>query len=140
MLKVHSVLLGMLALVAGTAVWQPLLGQTSLGSISGIVTDKTGAVIVGSPVTVTDLDRNVVYRVRTNESGLYAVGSLGPGRYRIVAEMAGFRRYELDSLPLSTQQKASVDIVLQVGATSESVQVSAAAQMIEPGTATLGAH
>jgi hypothetical protein len=67
------------------------------------------------------------------------VGQLSPGNYRVAAEKAGFRRYVLDSLPLSTQQKAAVNISMELGTVTENVQVTAEAQLVESTSSTLGA-
>jgi len=114
-------------------------GQTIMASISGIVSDPTGAVIAGAAITVKDLDRGVSYSAKSNETGFYLVPQLPPGRYQVTAEMTGFRTYVLDSFPLQTQQKASLNITLQVGVVTEKVEVAGSAQMVESTTATLSA-
>ena len=115
-----------------------LFGQASTGSISGLVTDPTGAVITDVAIVVTDLQRNVPFRTASNAEGFYVVTPLPPGRYGITAEKSGFRKFVLDELPLSTAQKASVNITLELGAVTESVQVTGQAQLIETTTSTLG--
>ena len=112
-------------------------GQTSRASVSGIVMDPSGGVVSGATVTVNDLDRGTVYTSKTNETGLYLVAELTPGRYRITAEAAGFRTYVLDAFPLQTQQRATLNITLQVGAVSEKIEVTATAQVVEASDATL---
>ena len=116
-----------------------LFGQAFTGSISGIVTDPSGAVLPQASITVTDLSKNTSFHTETNGAGFYLVGQLSPGSYRIVAEKGGFRRYNLNAMPLSTQQKAEVDIAMEVGATSDSVSVTGQAQLVESTTSTLGA-
>ncbi len=111
--------------------------QTVAGSISGLVTDSSGAAITDATVTVTDIDRSVVFKGTSNESGFYLVSPVPPGRYRIEAEKSGFRRFVIETYPIATQQKAGVDIRLDVGAVSESVTVSSSAQLVETTTATL---
>lgn len=115
----------------------PVAAQTFTGSISGIVTDPSGAGISGTEVTVTDLERNTTLKSTSNESGFYLVSPVPPGKYRISAEKTGFRKFVVDKFPISTQQKASVDIVLQIGQISESVTVSGSAQLLEANTSTL---
>ncbi len=115
----------------------PLVAQTFTGSISGIVSDPSGAAVAGAEVTVVDIERNNSLKSSTNESGFYLISPLPPGRYRIEAEKTGFRRTLIDSFPISTQQKASIDIVLQIGAMAESVTVSGTAQLLESNTSTI---
>jgi len=114
-------------------------GQTFTGSISGLVTDPLGAVLADAAITVTDLGRNTSVRSTTNEAGFYLVGELSPGMYRVTAEKQGFRKYTVDSLPLSTQQKVALNIAMELGTLTENVQVTAQAQLVESTTSTLGA-
>jgi hypothetical protein len=111
--------------------------QTVAGSISGLVSDSSGGVIPGVQIDVTDIDRNVSFQTSSNESGFYLVTPLPPGRYRITAQSDGFRRYVLEPFPIATQQKAGLDITLEVGAVSESVTVTGSAQLVESTNATL---
>ncbi len=98
-----------------------LNAQTVAGQISGLVADPTGAAISGAIVVVTDIDRNVNLRSLSNESGFYLVSPLPPGRYKLRAEKPGFRAHLIESIPIATQQKAEVNIALEVGAVTESV-------------------
>jgi hypothetical protein len=114
-----------------------VLAQTSAGSLSGLVTDASGAVVASVAIEVVDIDRGTTLRTTSNESGFYVVSPLPPGRYRLTAERSGFRKYQLEPLSIATQQKASMDISLDVGAVTESVTVSGSAQLIDTSTATL---
>ncbi|MFN9458572.1 MAG: TonB-dependent receptor domain-containing protein [Acidobacteriota bacterium] len=114
-----------------------LAAQTVAGQISGLVTDPSGSAIAGTIVVVTDIERNVNFRTESNERGFFVVTPLPPGRYRLRAEKQGFRSYNVESLPIATQQKAEVNIALQLGAVSESVTVTGGAQLVETTTATL---
>lgn len=116
-----------------------VFGQAFTGSISGLVTDPTGAVLTQASITVTDTAKNTTFRTTTNEAGFYLIGQLPPSTYRVTAEKAGFRKYVLDSLPLSTQQKAAVNISMELGSVTENVQVTAEAQLVESTSSTLGA-
>src|SRR6266581_2948148 len=114
-------------------------GQAFTGSISGLVTDPTGALLIGAKITVTDIAKNTNYTTLTNESGFFLIGQLAPSTYRVTAEKAGFRKHILDLIPLSTQQKVSADISMELGSVTENVQVTAEAQLVESTTSTLGA-
>ena len=114
-----------------------LYSQAFTGSISGLVTDSSGSVVVGASITVTDLSKNANFRTTSNSTGFFVVSQLPPGSYKVSAEHAGFRRFVLDGLPLTTQQSATVNIPLEVGQTSEQVQVTGEAQLIEGATSTL---
>jgi hypothetical protein len=114
-----------------------MMAQTSRALISGIVTDSSGAAVVNAKITVTDIQRNLDHRTESNASGVYRVIELTPGLYRVTAEAPGFRTYVLESLPLSTQQNASLNISLEVGAVSERVEVTATGPLLEASNATL---
>jgi hypothetical protein len=115
----------------------PASGQTSDGSLTGLVVDASGAAVAAAIVSVTDLERGTTVRTVTNESGFYVLSQLPPGRYQVTAERDGFRKYVLKSLTIATQQKAALDIALEVGAVTESVTVTGEAQLIDTSTATL---
>ncbi|MSV32730.1 MAG: hypothetical protein EXQ57_09445, partial [Bryobacterales bacterium] len=111
--------------------------QTVAGQVSGLVTDPSGAAISGAAVVLTDIDRSVNFRSTSNESGFYLVSPLPPGRYKMRAEKAGFRAHLVESIPIATQQKAELNIALQVGAVTESVTVNSGAQLVDTTSATL---
>ncbi len=111
--------------------------QTVAGQVSGLVTDPSGAAISGATVVLTDIDRSVNFRSTSNESGFYLVSPLPSGRYKLRAEKTGFRAHLLETIPIATQQKAEVNISLQVGALTESVTVTGGAISVETTSATL---
>jgi hypothetical protein len=113
--------------------------QTVAGQISGLIADPSGAAVAGASVSVTDVDRNVTIRTTSNDSGFYLLSPLPPGRYNLRAEKTGFSAYAANAIPIATQQKAGVNITLQVGAVSESVTVSEGAALVDTTTATLSA-
>lgn len=119
------------------AVLSPLSAQTSKALISGIVSDSSGATIAKAKVTITDVQRNQDYLTETNDSGAYRVIELTPGIYRLTVEASGFRTYVLESLPLSTQQNATLNITMEIGAVTERVQVTATGPLLEASSATL---
>ena len=107
-----------------------LLGQAFTGSVSGIVTDPSGAVVADVAISVTDLQRNISFKTASNATGFYVSPPLPPGTYRLTAEKAGFRGFTLEPVPLATQQKATFNITLQLGPLSQTVQITAQAQML----------
>lgn len=123
-----------LAVLAFTAL---LSAQTSKALITGIVTDGSGGTISNAKITVTDIQRNLEYKAESNNSGLYRLIELTPGLYRVSAEAPGFRTYVLESLQLSTQQNATLNIILEVGAVSERIEVKATGPLLEASNATL---
>src|SRR5215472_13821692 len=115
-----------------------LFGQTFQASVSGIVSDPTGAVVPSVKVTVTDTERGVSFTGTTNQDGVYLINNLIPSTYKVTAEASGFQSYQLNSFPLTAKQEAVLNITLTIGTTNQTVEVSSQVQMIEPSSATLG--
>jgi hypothetical protein len=94
------------------------------GYISGTVTDKTGAVVAGAEVVITNITGSATHTTSTNADGAYVVAGLPGGTYNIVVTAKGFSRYSATRVVLDVAQKIRVDIVLTVGAISEEVTVT----------------
>ncbi len=112
-----------------------LHAQTGRASITGIVTDATGAVIPGVSVVAVQTETQVAYRTATNEAGYYTVASLPVGQYGITFSAAAFSEFSRAGLALEAGQVARIDVVLKVGAVSERVVVTAQTEMIQTETA-----
>src|ERR1041385_3179714 len=106
-------------------------GQTSLGTITGVVTDQTGAVVANAPVEVKNADTGVVYKTVSSGTGNYTVSQLPIGKYQISLTLAGFKRYDRQNIELTAAQVLREDIGLQVRANTESVTVTAEASVIK---------
>src|SRR6059058_4877877 len=96
-------------------------------SITGTVTDPSGAAVKGAQVRVSSLDRGIDHTVPTNDSGDYLVAGLPPGPVDVAVTAQGFKKFEAKGVILRVGQKARTDIALQVGATSTEVTVEGAA-------------
>jgi len=129
----------LLSTILAAALCVPATAQTSKALISGIVTDSSGAAITNAKVTITDTARNQDFRTETNSSGVYRVIELTPSTYRVTAEAPGFRTYVLESLRLSTQQNATLNISLEIGAITEKVEITATGPLLEASSAALSA-
>ena len=103
---------------------QLLAGVTA--SISGTVTDASGAVVAGATVTATNVETAVVTTQTTNAQGFYSFQSLPLGNYTIGVQQSGFKAYTQTGLVVDVNSALTVDVKLQVGATSEKVEVSTA--------------
>ncbi|MCL5743389.1 MAG: carboxypeptidase regulatory-like domain-containing protein, partial [Acidobacteria bacterium] len=125
-----------IALEESTIVSAPLSAQTA--RITGIVTDTSGAVMNNVRVTVINVDTGVSRRTASNVQGNYSVPLLQPGQYRITAEAQGFKPLSRDGITLVVDQVARIDIVMEVGQITETVQVTAEATMVDSSNATLG--
>lgn len=106
--------------------------------ILGIVQDSTGAVVPDVKITATHTATNRVRTVTTGESGTYIFPGMQPGDYVIQAEKEGFKTERRTGLTLQLNQKARINITMQVGSVSESVEVSASGILLATDDATLG--
>ncbi|MGH9657548.1 MAG: TonB-dependent receptor domain-containing protein, partial [Bryobacteraceae bacterium] len=114
-------------------------GQIGTSTLTGRATDTTGAVVPGVAVTVVQGSTNFTFTATTNNEGLYRVQSLQPGLYRISFEVQGFKRHVRDNVELRTGDTLAVDATLEVGSVAESVEVTAATQLLETETSATGA-
>ena len=115
-----------------------LVAQTQFASIRGVVQDSTGAVIPNAELTLTNIDQNRPWTTRSNESGVYVLQQIPPGNYRLQVEKQGFKRFVRGGLILQVAQIAEIMVPLEVGAVTESIQVSAETPLLETASSTLG--
>jgi len=117
----------LLFLVAATG-W----AQSTSGSITGTVTDNTGAVIADANVTVTNLAMNFTRTAKTNSEGVFVVAQLPPGRYSISVEKPGFKKLEKTDITLSAIEQVNAgEFQLQVGEITDVITVEADAARIQ---------
>jgi hypothetical protein len=100
--------------------------QEGTGRISGTVTDSSGAVVPGAPVTVVNEATRIIRKAVANQEGFYAVPNLSVGAFTVEVEASGFRKAILKANEVPDAGKVTVNVVLQVGAANESVTVTAA--------------
>lgn len=115
-----------------------IYAQNSRGSITGQVTDPSGAEVANAIVTVTSTDTGAVTRVKTTGDGFYTAPALLPGGYRISVSAPGFQAFDRTGVQLHTQENATVNVKLQIGSTSSVVTVTAAAPLIDTADASTG--
>jgi hypothetical protein len=121
-------------LVAGPAV---LSAQTQ-GEITGRVADPTGAGIPGATLTLISVSTNAVRTTATTTTGDYTFPSLAPGFYNLRTEHSGFKSAVSNNVEVQVQQTVRLDISLQVGQVSDSVDVSATADLLQAENASVG--
>src|SRR5215510_13620713 len=106
------VLVSMLAAVTVSA-------QTPSASVTGRVTDATGAVFPGAIVKVTNLDTNLSQQAISNEVGDFVIPYLNPARYMLEAQASGFRTYKHEDFTLAVNQMLRIDVLFKDTATTE---------------------
>src|SRR5438067_3250195 len=107
-------------------------------ALTGTVTDSSGAVVVGAQVTAINLATNFETTTETNAEGLYRMPFLRPATYRVRVTAQGFKTFIRDNVELRVGATLPIDAKMEVGAIAESVQVSAAASVLETETSTTG--
>ncbi len=114
------VLIGV-ALVAAVAT-----PQSNVASVTGIISDPTGAAVPQARLTFVNMDTGIETAVQTNEAGVYLAPSLLAGNYRVVVSAPGFKQKEIRNLTLSTGERLRLDVALELGELTERVDVEAA--------------
>lgn len=109
----------------------PLAAQTGSSTISGLVTDDSGAPIPGASVRVVNEETGVAVETGTNGAGLYRVAALVPGTYRVETTLDGFEPAVRRPIRLEVSQTLAIDLTLSVGRRTESIEVTAAAPLVE---------
>jgi len=119
-------LFAVLALCAPAAV-----AQSTNASLTGIISDASGGVIPNASVTATNTATGVARSATTNDAGLYTLSPLIPGPYELKVTNSGFKTKVQTSIVLETGAVLKIDMQLDVGAVTESVEVTAAAPMLQ---------
>lgn len=116
----------------------PAFAQGSTAAISGLVTDSSGSVVAGAQVQAVNVNTNVAYPTKTDQAGLYSLPSLPPGEYRMEVDATGFQREVQSGITLHVAESTTLNITLQVGSVSQTVEVQGAAPIIDTSTTSLG--
>jgi hypothetical protein len=127
-----AVLIALLCLAA------PAFAQGDRGAITGVVTDAANAVVPNVEVVATELQTNTVFKAVTTSTGVYRIPALPPGTYRVSTEMQGFKTAVVSPVDVSVATVVTADLKLELGATSDSVSVSAESTRLESSSSELG--
>ena len=119
--------LGLLSLLIPVAAFS----QAGNGTITGTITDPTGASIAGAAVEVKNADTGVTTPTVSTATGAYTASNLPPGAYSVSVTAPGFKRYNRTGLNLAAAQTLGIDVSLEVGANTDSVTVSAEASLLK---------
>ena len=112
--------------------------QTSLGRIRGTISDPNSAVIPAVEITAVNDETGVSTRTKSNEVGVYTFPALQPGRYTLTATAAGFKKSQRPGVILETSEALELDVKLQIGELSETVNVTAEAPLLESNSSSIG--
>jgi hypothetical protein len=115
-----------------------LHAQAGRGSISGLVTDPTGAIVPGTKITLVDQATGTTQHSVTTAAGLYSFVSLNPGVYKVTASMTGFESVALNKVKVTVDQATTANITLRVGSVNEVVTVTESTSLVESSNSTVG--
>src|SRR3984957_2744455 len=109
----------------------PLLAQTSTGTITGRVTDSSGAIVVGASVQLTSTERGTVSTTKTNDAGLYVFPTVQPGQYSLSIQKEGFKQAEVVKLTVDVGAQLENDFKLEVCSVKEAVTVESESSLVD---------
>src|SRR6185436_5553207 len=112
--------------------------QTNKGGIAGTVSDKSGAVVPGATVVVTNLGTGETIRLTTSDKGTYAAPVLDPVEYRVTAELSGFKKVTVPRVKVDTATTMTVNLQLELGTLSSEMTVTAEAPLVNAESGTPG--
>ena len=115
-----------------------LCAQTGTTSLRGSILDKTAAAVVGAKIKIVKTDQGLEYETTSDGRGEYQFLSLTPGTYTLIVQAEGFRKYEQRNLELLVNNPTTVNVALEVGSTTQTVEVSAQAETLNTTDASLG--
>ena len=116
----------------------PAFSQTITASLEGDVKDITGAVVPGVHVRIINADTGVITRAESGPDGRFIAPSLQPGPYSVVIEASGFKKVDRSGIVLQVNQTARIDLILEVGSVTETVEITGSAPLLESSSSALG--
>jgi hypothetical protein len=111
--------------------------QTTGGTMRGTVTDSTGAAVASAKVTITNTATNVAVPLDTNPAGIYNYPDLIVGNYSVTVEKEGFKKYVRGGIQIFANQVTEVNVEMQLGSMTATIEVTSSAPLIETGTSQL---
>src|SRR5258708_6107573 len=108
-----------------------VFAQSDRATITGTISDPAGAVVANAPIVARNLDTGADYQAASTNTGNYTLSELPVGRYEVSVSVPGFKRYLRQGLTLQAAQTYRIDVMLEVGANSESVTVTEAAPLLK---------
>src|ERR1700722_3794110 len=137
-LVIATVLQLALCLVVAGFFGARLAAQTTFGNITGTVSDASGGALEGGKVTLTNQETGATLTQTTGSDGLYQFSNLLPGRYKIDVEKPGFKHTTQPDIVVQVQQTSSINLTMQVGDVSQTVEVTSETPLLQPDSSSLG--
>ena len=114
------------------------LAQQPTGEITGLITDVSKAAVPGAAIDAINTGTGLHWSAVSNDSGNYVLSTLPPGNYSLTVKKQGFATETHTAIELTVSQVARLDFTLNVGSTTETVQVTGSAALLETDTASTG--
>src|ERR1039458_2708887 len=111
---------------------------TSAGQVNGVVTDKTGAVVPGAAITLTDTSTQEQRNSTSNAAGQYVFVNVPPGKYNITVVKTGFSKFVISAQTVTVGSPVTANVILEVGAATQTVEVAATGVELQTTNATIG--
>jgi len=115
-----------------------LSAQEFRATISGRVSDSQNAIISGAKITATQIDTAAKFEAASDADGIYTIPFLPPATYRLTAESAGFKRYVREKVAANSNERLGIDIQLEVGEITETIDISSDSPILETASASTG--
>lgn len=132
-----SVLVVLLAALIASTVASVAFAQQS-AQVTGLITDTSGALVQGAQITAINDDTGIRTTTASNEAGTYTIPSIPPGSYRVEVTKTGFRTTSRGGITLAVAQAVQLNLQLEVGAVSETVNVTATAPLLDASSNVIG--
>jgi hypothetical protein len=116
----------------------PANAQRITATLGGTIRDSSGALVPNGTVAVTNTGTQVTVKTQTSGAGQFTVSNLPPGPYTVIVDAPGFKRLVRSGITLNVDQTAQLDLVLEVGSTTETIKVTSAEPLLETQTSDIG--
>jgi hypothetical protein len=107
------------------------MAQTDRGTITGTISDPTGAVVANAAIEAKNIATGQTYTVTSTQTGNYTLPQLPAGSYEVLVTVQGFKKFTRQGLALSPTQVMRIDVGLEVGSSAESVTITAEATLMK---------
>ncbi len=122
---------GSAVLISGLLLSIAAFGQSDRGTITGTVSDPAGAVVANAAIEIKNAETGVVSQSTTTATGNYTIAQVPPGPYEMTVTAAGFKKYIRQNIAVGVAQTVRLDVALEVGATTESITISAEVSLLK---------
>ncbi|MGA3034224.1 MAG: carboxypeptidase-like regulatory domain-containing protein [Terracidiphilus sp.] len=129
----------LIGLLASTTPWGNAQIATTTATISGLITDPSGAVVPGATVSLTSAENGITRQFKSDIAGRYAFSQLPPAQYSLAVKMTGFETYKQNGIVLDAAQNATQNVTLTVGAEAQTITVTADASLLNTDNSNVAA-